>query len=155
MKTAREITAALVELASATNKELDELVIGVYVKNLSAFDADQIVAAISRLILSAKFFPSVGEIVAAMGQTPELRAAEAWAGGKPRDKLMWVATEKTMKLIGGREYVSHYPTDKIHFLERRFCELYPDVEARLNARYPELLQITSPEQDQARLTDVH
>lgn len=124
----KQIAVAIMELAAATaGKEIDEAVLAVYVKNLSAFGADAVVDALRRMILTAKFFPSVGEIAQAIGGNDALKAAEAWTNRFSADPV----TAETVRLIGGARKIQLEPLDRLHFLERRFCELYPLVAAKM------------------------
>lgn len=126
----KELAKALIKLAIATGgKEPDEQVIAVYLELLSRYDQTQVIAACGRLSLKATFFPSVGEIVGAMGETDKLRAAEAWARLRMDDP----ATAETVRLIGGLRKIQLEPLDKLVFLERRFLELLPSVEAKIAA----------------------
>jgi len=125
------LTLALAELHVATaGRELDELTLSVYVKYLSQFDPEAAISAISRLILTAKFFPSVGDIATEIHGGDDLRAAEAWANKLPgRDP----ATDETIRLLGGWRALGQIHVDKMHFTERRFLELYPQVAAKIAA----------------------
>jgi hypothetical protein len=73
------VTAALCKLATATvGLELDPDRIVVYLEQLDADPAEAVLAALSRLTRTARFFPAVGEIVAEMEVARGDLAERAW-----------------------------------------------------------------------------
>ena len=73
------VTVALCKLALATaGQELDPARIVVYLEQLDGDPADQVLAAIARLIRTARFFPAVGDIVAEMESARGDKAEFAW-----------------------------------------------------------------------------
>ena len=139
----KELAKALCKLAIATSgKEPDVQVIAVYLDYLSRFDFPSVLGAIDVLAMSSTFFPSVGEIVAQVQGDPDLRAAEAWdyalriaSRGRyvDRDALAPAEIRYAVRMIGGWDVIGLTETEKIHFVQRRFCELYPSVEAKAQA----------------------
>ena len=130
MTNTERLTAALCKLSLATGgHELDQARTAVYLEQLDGEPIDAILVAIGSLMRSATFFPSVGEILRAAGRTDELKAAEAWASLSSKDP----ATEETMRLLGGWHAYGQTMLDKMHFFERRFLDLYPQVAAKIAA----------------------
>ena len=124
----KQVGVALAKLAMATTgAEIDEARMLVYLEQLDRDDAGSVLTAIEALMRTAKFFPTIGEIVEQVEGSATLRAAEAWAALNRRDP----ATEETMRLIGGWRDFGERLVAHTHFWERRFCELYPSVEAKL------------------------
>jgi hypothetical protein len=121
------ITGALLELAACTGGKFDEARIVAYLKRLSDHPLEAVLTSIDRLSRSARFFPSVGEILDGIEGGNTLAAAEAWAKLNRSDP----ATNETMRLLGGWNRYGQTLETHLHFLERRFLELYPLVVAKM------------------------
>jgi hypothetical protein len=125
------ITAGLLELAACTGAKLDEARIVAYLKRLLAHPPERVMASIDRLCTTARFFPSVAEILAGASGSDTLQAADAWtrwsqAGLDP-------ATDETLRLLGGRTAIGRLYEDRMAFVRKEFLTLYPDVRAKLDA----------------------
>jgi hypothetical protein len=130
----QRIGVALTELAACTNGTFDEAKSVAYLRRLREYDTEAVLGAIEHCARTSRFFPSVAEILDAMGGSPALQAAEAWA--KRSRYSTDPATVETIRLLGGWDAIGRTHVDRMGFVERRFCELYPAVKAKMESQSP-------------------
>ena len=141
MKTARDVIVALQKAAAIFAVDLPSQRTAAYIEVLlPASDPDSLCRGIASACLSSRFMPTPGEIIAASGGAREVVSAEAWT------KAMALASrgnhgpcgddaiDQTVRLIGGWSVLRLTPTNKLHFVERRFIEIYPRVAAKITER---------------------
>jgi ribosomal protein L12E/L44/L45/RPP1/RPP2 len=144
----RVVTVALCKLAMATcGQELDPERIVVYLEQLDDDPVDEVLAAIARLTRTARFFPSVGEIVAEMQSTLGDAADQAWqtatflarADGETihsaysRDNRLEAAVQS---LGGGIAVIRNRTQRDEPYMRARFVEAYKAAGRALDVTLP-------------------
>jgi hypothetical protein len=136
------VSLALTKLAVQFGIDFPAIRLAAYIDALRGCDQATVLAGIERCGRSCKFFPTVAEILAATGATPEAEAAEAWtealriAGlGRDADRSgqASLAIREAVRLVGGWEAIGKTPTDRLHFVERRFIAAYTTSSARIDS----------------------
>lgn len=142
------VTAALCKLAMATcGQELDPQRIVVYLEQLDADPVDEVLAAMTRLTRTSRFFPSVGEIVADMQSAMGHAADQAWqtatflarADGDTihaaysRDPRLEVAVRS---LGGGIAVIGNRLQRDSSYMRSRFVEAYKAADRSPNTCLP-------------------
>jgi len=129
------VTAALCKLAMATaGQELDPKRIVVYLEQLDADPPEQVLAAITRLTRTARFFPSVGEIVAEMDSVLGDKAESAWIQVTGLTRSDWdtihraydadPALRHAVGLLGGMSVIRDRTIRDERYIRERFIKAY-------------------------------
>lgn len=142
MKTADDLTIELTKAATIYGLEIPPARIAGYLAALLPMaSADVLCRAVINAVRTCRFFPTPAEILEAAGIAEDVQAQIAWveavkavsAGPARRDSLVTGEIRETVRLLGGWDVIGRQPTDKLHFLERRFVEIYPNVAAKVGS----------------------
>lgn len=137
MKTPRDVANELGRAAAIFGISLSAERLALYLETLTPMlSPDSLCAAIRNACVQCRFFPTPSEIISAAGRSDDQLAAEAWrlavdiAGrGRFADRNAAVTPEiaRAVHLIGGWDALGLTELDKLHFLERRFLEVYKPI----------------------------
>lgn len=139
--------AVMTGMAELYQRELSPVLLDAYWISLRDWPLEAFEAAAGQLMKTAEFMPRPADFTA-LRKAGRATAGEAWAkvlefarkgyirwdgGGRPtRDNSVESPDEqlidRAVRAIGGYEAIAMSPTDKTHFLEKRFCEHYSDIQ---------------------------
>lgn len=126
----RQVMTGLAELYG---KQLSGPLLDIYWNSLRAWSLEDFSAAAALLVQTTGFMPKPSDF-AALAKADG--AAEAWlqvvqnvkTSGYRSGRTVGGTADRAVAAIGGYSAVGMSDTDKLHFLERRFCEIYRELE---------------------------
>lgn len=129
-------------MAKLYDKEIEPVLLDAYWIALRDWSLSEFEGACAQLMRTQTFMPRPSEFTALRKKARELTAAEAWfTSGSSKDpranRAMSVATQ-------GR-YVGHVPLDELPWVQKRFLEVYDELqdvdETRVALGGPDWLQL--------------
>lgn len=131
----KHLTTALTKAAIQFGVELSQARIASYLESLSGagLPESSLVAAVNGARLTSDFFPSAAAILKAAGADAKSETAAAWTealriAGLGRDanrnEAATPAIREAVRLCGGWDAIGRTATDRMHFVERKFSEVY-------------------------------
>lgn len=108
---------------------------GFYFQELSAaLPDDAIKAGVRKVLVSARFFPSPDEIMAAAGLSSEANALAEWdtcyammEGSSQAYGRLSETGKKLVRLLGGEAALRNTPLDSVPFVRKEWLKLYADA----------------------------
>lgn len=137
--------AVMAGMGKVFERETDQVVLDAYWLTLHDWPIDDFEAAAAELLRTNTFMPRPAEFTELRRKARRRTAAEAWftrgVSEDPRaNRAMRVATQ-------GR-YIGHVPVDELPFVQRRFVEVYDELQDVEESRAalsgpPDWLQLTA------------
>lgn len=136
--------AVMAGLAKVYEREPDQPLLDAYWLALGDWSLAEFEAAAAQLMRTSKFMPRPADFAELRRQSRRQTAAEAWftSGESPDPRA-----RRAMRIAAQGRYVGHIPTDELPFVQRRFLEVYDELqeveETRAALGGPDWLQLQS------------
>lgn len=117
--------AIMAGMAKLYDKELEPILLDAYWMALRDWTLDDFEAAAGQLMRTQTFMPRPAEFTALRKQARRVTAAEAWftSGTSDDDRA-----NRAMKIAAQGRYVGHIPIDELHWVQKRFVEIYDELD---------------------------
>jgi hypothetical protein len=112
-------------MAKVYEREPDQPLLDAYWLTLGDWSLAEFEASAAQLMRTSKFMPRPADFVELRRQARGKTAAEAWfTSGESADPR----ARRAMRIAAQGRYVGHIPTDELPWVQKRFLEVYDELQ---------------------------